>query len=395
MVRVTSLQRLAGVLAALAGLAPATAQAKVVVVRSGDAPVIEAITKGFRSQFVGEPFEDVQVGDARSEAALAKKLDGATAVLSVGAKAAAAVAKAGHAGYTIAVVPAAQADPAQLGPTMRLQVPADGLVAAVGWLSGRFDRVGLVLEAGAVERRTIAEVEGTKRGIELVARMAKDSRELVTIVGDLVAETDIVIVDLSEGLQASDVQFMLRAAQAAKVPLLGTSEGFVKLGAPGAIAIDPENVGREAARAAKAGTRGMFDPRRFRLHVNLVAMERLGVEVSRERGTVENNILVLDADAEELGRATRPVTITRAGVIRQGRLKFPEIARRNNIRAGEVILEVLVRADGTVGDTKVLKGNAIFATAAVDSIKTWKFRPGTRDGAPVDDTMRLNLRFQE
>lgn len=364
------------------------------VVRSSESAVIQEITDGFRSAFPGTAFEDVLVSDAKSEGALAKRLDGATVVLSIGVKAASAVAKAKPSGRTIAVVPPSQADPATLGPTMRLQPPIDGLVSAISWMGSRFRKVGLVVEAGAVERQKIAEVEGARRGMTLTVRQAKDAREVVKAVSGLVQNNDLVVVDIPDGLQSSDVVFMLQAAQSSKVPLLGTSEGFVKAGAPGAITIDPKIVGAEAGKLGREGAAGLFDPRRFRVLVNLVIMERLGVNVPRDRGAVESNILSLDTDIDDISTAPRSVTVTKPGVARQGKLKFPEIARRNNIRSGDVVLEVQVRADGSVGATKVLKGDPLFATAAVDSIKSWKFKPATRDGAPVEDTLRLNLKFQ-
>lgn len=380
-------------LAALAVSDPArAADGKVVVVRAAESSVVSEIVDGFRSAHPGAAFEDVLLTDAKSEAALVKRLEGATAILSIGAKAAVAVAKAKPAGRTIAVLQASQADPATMGPTMRLQPPADGLIAAIPWMSGRFRKVGLVLDA--LERQKIAEVECTKRGIEVTARTAKDARDVVTAVSELLTKNDVVLVDVSDGLQGSDVQFMLRAAQDAKIPLVGTSEGFVRAGAPAAITIDPRSVGAEAGKLAKEGAAGMFDPRRFRVMVNLVAMDRLGVSVSRDKGSVDANILVVDTEAGELIQSTKAIAVTRPAVAKQGRLLFPELAKRNNIRSADVVLDIEVKADGSIGLAKVVKGEELFGKAALDSIKSWQFRPGTRDGAPVDDKLRLNLKFQ-
>lgn len=383
------------VAAALAVPSSSLAEGKVVAVRTGEAPVISEIVSGLRASLAGEAVEDVLLTDAKSEATLAKRLDGATGILSIGVRAAAAVAKLKPAAPTIAVVPPAQADPATLGTSMRLQAPADGLLAAVAWMDGRFRKVGVILESSAIERRRILEVEAEKRGIRLTAVTTKDAREILNAVGEMVGKNDLVIVDVSEGIQASDVQFMLRAAQDAQVPLLGSSEGFVKAGAPGAITIDPRNVGSEAGRLLQEKASGMFDPRRFRVIVNLVAMDRLGVTVPRDRGVADGNILVVDTDIDALGRVAQPVKVTSPLVAKKGRLVFPAIARINQIRAAEVVLEVVVKADGSLGETKVLKGDDMFARAAIDSIKSWQFQPGTRDGAPVDAPLRLNLKFQQ
>lgn len=371
----------------------ASAAGKVVVVRSGDAAVVSEIAAGFRASFPGETFEDILLDDARSESALAKRLDGATSILAIGTRAALAVSKAKPAGGRISVVPAGQADAGAFGPTMRMQPPPDGLISSIAWMGGRFRRVGLILDASATERQKAAEVEASRRGIQLTAVLAKDGREVVVRSGELLQTSDLVIIDVSEGIQPNDVIFMVRAAQEAKVPLIGTSDAFVKSGAAGAITIDPRNVGAEAGRLSRDKAAGIFDPRRFRLMVNTVAMDRLGVTVPTDRGTVENHILTMDTDAEELGRAARPVVVTRPAVLKQARLSFPPIAPPQ-IRAADVVLEILVKADGSVADTKVLKGDEMFAKAALDSLKNWQFKPGTRDGMPVDGALRLNLKFQ-
>lgn len=371
----------------------ARAEGKVVVVRSGEAEVVTEITKGFRASFPGDRFEDILLADPKSEAGLARRLDGATSILAIGTRAALAVSKAAPAGTRIAVVPPTQADPAAHGPTMRLQPPPDGIIASVAWMGGRFRRVGLILDASATERQKIAEVEAQRRGIKLTAVLAKDGREVVKRAGALLATNDLLVVDVSDGIQASDVLFMVNAAQDAQIPLIGTSEAFVRSGAPGAITIDPRTVGAEAGRLARDKAAGMFDPRRFRVLVNTVAMERIGVRVPTDRGTIENNILTMDTDADELGRAARPVVVTRPSVLKQARLSFPQIAPPQ-IRSADVVLEVLVKADGTIADTKVLKGDEMFAKAALDSLKGWQFKPGTRDGTPVEGALRLNLKFQ-
>lgn len=368
-------------------------QGKVVVVKLTDAPVIEELSAGFKSAFPGTPAEDFLLNDA-SEAKLAAKLQGASAILSIGARAALAVAKLKPAGTTIACVPPLQADPANHGATMRLQAPPDAVIASVAWMSGSFRNIGLVIDAGAKERLELLKVEAANAGLALNFA-AITPREIASVFPDLVAKNDAVIVDLTEGLGATDVQYMLRIVQEARKPLIGTSEGFIKAGAPAAVSIDPRNVGGEAGRLAAQKTSGMFDPRRFRLLVNLTVMERLGVTVPQDRGTVESNILTIDTEGQELRQGAKPVAVTRPAVKKQGRLVFPAIAASTGVRQAEVVLEVIVKPDGTVGTTKVIRGEALFATAAVDSIKNWQFKPGTRDGTPVEAPLRLNLKFQK
>lgn len=375
--------------------APVTATGKIVVVKSAEAPVIEELTAGFKSAFPGAPVKPVLLTDPASEAGLAAKLEGATAILTVGPRAATAVARAKPSAPTIACVPPAQADPKTHGPTLRLQPPADGVIAAVAWL-GSYKRVAFIAEASATERVELAKVAGLSRGLKVQAVTVTNAREIAGLVTELASKNDIVVVDVSEGLTTTDVQFLLRTTDQAKVPLVGTSEGFAKAGAPVAVAIDPRNVGAEAGRLAGARASGMSDPRRFRVMVNLAVAGRLGMNVRQDKGIVTGNSMVIDTDAAELDtEATQPVafaTASKPTVLKRGRLQFPPLAMA---RQAEVVLEVQVTAAGTVGAATVVKGDPLFANAAIESVKTWEFKPATSGGKPVDGTLRLNLKFQK
>lgn len=377
-------------------LASASAAEKVVVVKTADAPVIAELASGFKSAFPGSPADEVLFVDG-GEAALAKRLSGATVVLSVGPKAATAVAGARATGHTIAVVPGAQADPKRHGPTMRLQPPSDGIITAVAWL-GQYKRVGLVTDSK--ERLDVAKVAASSRGLTLVGVAVAGARDVAPAVTGMLKSIDVLVIDVTEGMGLQDVQSILRTADTEKIPVIGTSEGFIKAGAPMAIAIDPRNVGAEAGRLAASKASGLFDPRRFRLLVNLVVTQRLGLSVPQDKGIVANNILTMDVDAAELAQATsRPVAVAGGGgvatkptITKQGRLIFPS---QTGLRQAEVVLEVEVKADGSLGTTKVVRGDQLFADAAVTSLRSWQFKPGTNDGKPVDGTLRLNLKFQK
>ena len=66
--------------------------------------------------------------------------------------------------------------------------------------------------------------------------------------------------------------------------------------------------------------------------------------------------------------------------------KYPEVARRRKVE-GRVILQCVVRKDGSVGDFKVLQapGQGLgFEEAAISAVRLWKYEPGLKDGKPVD-----------
>ena len=64
--------------------------------------------------------------------------------------------------------------------------------------------------------------------------------------------------------------------------------------------------------------------------------------------------------------------------------------------AGDVLLAVVVKADGTVGDVAVaqsLDKTYGLDQAAFNAARLWKFKPGTREGTPVDVQVDLQMRF--
>lgn len=61
-------------------------------------------------------------------------------------------------------------------------------------------------------------------------------------------------------------------------------------------------------------------------------------------------------------------------------------------KPGRAVIEILVRADGTVGETKVVSADdQAFAAAALDVLPRWRFEPGSKDGVASD--MRVTVPF--
>lgn len=55
---------------------------------------------------------------------------------------------------------------------------------------------------------------------------------------------------------------------------------------------------------------------------------------------------------------------------------YPEIAKRMKID-GTVMVEVKVDADGKVSEVKTLSGNRVLSEAAEESVRHWRFEPGS------------------
>ncbi len=90
-----------------------------------------------------------------------------------------------------------------------------------------------------------------------------------------------------------------------------------------------------------------------------------------------------------------PVVLTeateRALLTEQPALVYPANAKGQQ---GTVILQVLIGRDGTVQDVKFLQGSLAFARAAIDGVKTWKFKPFTMNGRPVSVQTLLTITFK-
>jgi TonB family protein len=73
---------------------------------------------------------------------------------------------------------------------------------------------------------------------------------------------------------------------------------------------------------------------------------------------------------------------------------YTEDARRRNV-AGEVVLEIVVRSDGSVGDVKVLQGlGGGLDERAIQAVRQWRFAPARRRGAAVDVVVEVSVEFK-
>lgn len=74
---------------------------------------------------------------------------------------------------------------------------------------------------------------------------------------------------------------------------------------------------------------------------------------------------------------------------------YPVRARAKNV-TGHVTLSLLVEADGTVDDLKVLESQppGVFDEAAMAAVRQWRFTPATYEGRPVSVRARQTLRFE-
>jgi TonB family protein len=86
--------------------------------------------------------------------------------------------------------------------------------------------------------------------------------------------------------------------------------------------------------------------------------------------------------------------ITPPTVLREVRPDYTEDGRRRNVE-GDVLLEIVVRRDGTVGDIKLLQGlGSGLDQRALDAVRQWRFSPAQRQGVPVDVIVEVAVEFK-
>ena len=74
--------------------------------------------------------------------------------------------------------------------------------------------------------------------------------------------------------------------------------------------------------------------------------------------------------------------------------KYTDDARRQRIQ-GNVVLEIVVRSDGSVGAVKVRRSlGGGLDQRAIEAVRQWRFNPAKRHGTPVDVAVEIEVEFK-
>ena len=81
-------------------------------------------------------------------------------------------------------------------------------------------------------------------------------------------------------------------------------------------------------------------------------------------------------------------------LLREVKPSYTDQGRRQGVE-GDVVLEIVVRRDGSVGDVKVLRRlGAGLDQKAIDAVRQWRFAPARRLGAPIDVVVEVAVEFK-
>ena len=71
---------------------------------------------------------------------------------------------------------------------------------------------------------------------------------------------------------------------------------------------------------------------------------------------------------------------------------YPQEAKDKHLE-GSVVLTVMVDKRGNVTDAKLFSGEPIFAPAAIDAVKKWKYKPYLLNGEAVEVETTIQVNF--
>jgi periplasmic protein TonB len=72
---------------------------------------------------------------------------------------------------------------------------------------------------------------------------------------------------------------------------------------------------------------------------------------------------------------------------------YPSAARQSNV-SGNVTVSATIDENGKVVSAKALSGPLLLQQAAVDSVKQWKYSPGSIDGKPAPSQVIVGVEFR-
>jgi protein TonB len=80
-------------------------------------------------------------------------------------------------------------------------------------------------------------------------------------------------------------------------------------------------------------------------------------------------------------------------LLREVKAQYTDDARRRGL-TGDVLLEIVIKADGSVGEVKVLRGlGSGLDERAATAVRNWRFAPARRLGTPVDVIVEVEVEF--
>ena len=79
-------------------------------------------------------------------------------------------------------------------------------------------------------------------------------------------------------------------------------------------------------------------------------------------------------------------------LIQEVRPVYPPIAKAARV-SGTVVLQATISKSGTITNLRVVSGNAMLQQAALDAVRSWRYKPYLLNGEPVEVDTTINVVF--
>ncbi len=81
-----------------------------------------------------------------------------------------------------------------------------------------------------------------------------------------------------------------------------------------------------------------------------------------------------------------------ANLIYQVKPPYPTLAKITHTQ-GVVVLEAVIKRDGSIESVRVVSGHPLLTQAALDAVKQWKYRPTLLNGEPIEVITTVTVTF--
>jgi protein TonB len=116
--------------------------------------------------------------------------------------------------------------------------------------------------------------------------------------------------------------------------------------------------------------------------------------VSMDEASVVQSSLFGSGSNAKVGPHVVPISagVAEGMILRKTPPVYPKFAQDAHI-TGKVVLKATITKQGTIEGVQVVSGPKILAPAAVDAVKTWKYKPYMLDNQPVSVETEITIVF--
>jgi protein TonB len=91
-------------------------------------------------------------------------------------------------------------------------------------------------------------------------------------------------------------------------------------------------------------------------------------------------------------RTVRLSHMSEGDLVRKVVPAYPPLARNARIQ-GTVVLQAMIGKQGTIEDLRLVSGHPMLATAAIEAVRQWRYRPYVLNGQPVEVETQITVNF--